>query len=302
MIPRRTLSLLVLFHICKGLALQTCSSGSRDHVHTIGPTGPTVKPTLSRRCAIQQAVRTTMSVVAAGCTVPAVCPHLPVRAATPTSLGESIRRSASNIPGLGPADIYYPLSWKGTWKASRQVVIPSSASGERTYLLNYRLRFLSSVVDNAVVADRGFNQAELETALKRLSRTDLGVNNDNIATTTIVRSYEWTETNPNNLRMVMADGTRKEIKVTKRSASEDGWSETSEFQRVVFEDERGIPEVSARRVLTKWRIVDETSVEAIEVVYDAGMSVIDPMGTSFNPPSQQGQRLLSKSRLLLERE
>ena len=213
-------------------------------------------------------------------------------AALPSSVGEAIRKSASIIPGLGPADIYYPDSWMGTWKISRQVVMPDRST-EETYQLEYRVRYITSVQDAFVVADRCFNQAELETAI----RTRFQSTRDEAS---VVRSCEWTASNPNDLRLVMGDGTRKEIKVTKRSTSDDGWSSTSEFQRVTVEDARFVPDISARRVLTKWRILNSTSIEGIELVYDAGITVGDPMA-AMTPPSSQGQKLLSKSRIHLDR-
>jgi hypothetical protein len=108
------------------------------------------------------------------------------------------------------------------------------------------------------VADRGFNQANLETALR----------GDDA-----VRSCTWTETNPNDLLLVLEDGTTKAVKVTKRSterAADDSAVQSSEFQRVVLDRPGTVPEVLARRVVTKWKCTAEGRLEGLEIVYDVG--------------------------------
>lgn len=187
--------------------------------------------------------------------------------------GETIRRGAANIPGYGPTDVFYPGLFQGKWKVVRDVV------GEQT--VEYDMRFIQSIESNAVVADRGYNQAALEKALSKAA----------------TRSYEWVETNPNDLRLVLDDGSRKEIKVTKRASerTEDTVS-SSEFQRITTEDARGIPNIAARRTLTKWKVVSNASVEGLEIVYDMGGG--DPLaGATANG----GPQVISKSRLHLER-
>ena len=62
------------------------------------------------------------------------------------------------------------------------------------------------------------------------------------------------------------------------------------------EDSRGIPIVSARRVVSKYMMVG-TTIEGIEIVYDAGGA--DPLAAASATPSQP--TILSKSKLLLER-
>lgn len=208
-------------------------------------------------------------------------------AAAPLDAGEAIRRSAANIPGFGPTDVFFPLSVKGNWKATRQVEL----SG-RTLTLTYPFRFIQSIDDNAVVVDRGTNQAALEKALVETVSTKDGT----------VRSYEWTMSNPNDLRLVLADGSKKEIKVTKRATENtESTISSSEFQRITLEESNdkgfGVPSISARRVLTKWKIIDDATIEALEVVYNIPTGG-DPLagGASTTQPS-----ILSKSRILLTR-
>jgi len=238
--------------------------------------------TISRRAAFGVAA------AAASTAVPTVA-----HAAEATSTVEAVRRGASRLPGYGPTDVFYPASWQGTWKMRRQVSYGGTGgdSPEKTIQLDYAVRFVPSIQDGAVVADRGWNQANLEAALRQDA--------------TAVRSYTWTETNPNDLFLVLRDGTTKAIKVTKRAttdttdtdADEGDNVQSSEFQRVVI-DRSGsnegtmttaVPEVSARRVLTKWKRNADGNLEGLEIVYDVGSS-----------GGSDGTSILSKSRLFLE--
>ena len=211
---------------------------------------------------------------------------LPTYAASPIDAGEAIRRGAANIPGYGPTDVFFPASLVGSWKMTREVEF---GGGSQPLILTYPFRFLQSIEDDAVVMDRGVNQAELEQALLRaISGKEDG---------TSVRFYEWAYTNPNDLRLVLPNGLQKEIKVTKRGTERgDGFVSSSEFQRVTQEDVRGIPNVSARRVLNKWKLVDDNTMEGLEIVYSVGGG--DPMaaGSGSAQPT-----VLSKSRLYLKR-
>lgn len=224
----------------------------------------------------------------------AVPPSSPVEAAVATDAGEAIRRGAANLPGYGPSDVFYPRPFQGLWKMQRQV----SINDETKISLNYDVRFIASIQDESVVADRGFNQANLETAIRRQqTRTDSAKNTD-----VYVQSYQWLPSNPNDLRMIFADGSRKDIKVTKRASDiTDETVFSSEFQRVSQENGGGIPVITARRVLTKWKILNESVVEGLELVYDMGVGG-DPLSMQ-TLPSQGGAepKLLSKSRLRMVR-
>jgi hypothetical protein len=202
--------------------------------------------------------------------------------------GEAIRRSAANVPGYGQTDVFFPVSLAGKWKMTREV---DFGNGRDPLRLSYPFRFIPSIEDDAVVADRGINQAELEKAVQR---TVMGKDDASSS----VRSYEWIQTNPNDLRIVLSDGTRKEIKVTKRATERtDSTVSSSEFQRITQEDQRGIPDVSARRVMTKWKIVDDQTLEGLEIIYS--MAGGDPMS---QPSSNNTPTILSKSRMLLVRQ
>ncbi|KAG7352009.1 hypothetical protein IV203_008057 [Nitzschia inconspicua] len=215
----------------------------------------------------------------------------PSHASSAASLdaGEAIRRSAANIPGFGQTDVFYPESFGGTWKVTRNVEFNGSAT---TLSLQYSMRFIQSIENGAVVADRGYNQAQLERAIFAAVK-----GSDQAASTDAVRSYEWVPSNPNDLRIVFSDGTKKEIKVTKRATERTSDTvSASEFQRVTQEDEQmGIPVISARRVISKWKTVNASALEAIEIVYDMGGG--DPIAGA----SSQSSTMLSKSKLLLVR-
>ena len=230
-------------------------------------------------------------------------------AAAPLDAGEAVRRSAANIPGYGKQDVFYPELFAGNWKMTREVEFnnnnPSSSSSSSVLRLMYPIRFIRSIEDDAVVADRGYNQAELETALVRTvqrGRKDDGEESSSSTTASSTNSpkisYEWVQSNPNDLRLVLSDGTKKEIKVTKRATERTvDTVSSSEFQRVTQEERGGIPLISARRIVSKWKQVDESTLEGIEIVYE--MAGGDPLSTSLT--GNITPTILSKSRLYLVR-
>ena len=230
-------------------------------------------------------------------------------AAAPLDAGEAVRRSAANIPGYGKQDVFYPALFAGNWKMTREVEFnnnnnPSSSSSSSVLRLMYPIRFIRSIEDDAVVADRGYNQAELETALVRTVQRGRKEDGEESSSTTASStnspkiSYEWVQSNPNDLRLVLSDGTKKEIKVTKRATERTvDTVSSSEFQRVTQEERGGIPLISARRIVSKWKQVDESTLEGIEIVYE--MAGGDPLSTSLT--GNITPTILSKSRLYLVR-
>ena len=240
-------------------------------------------------------------------------------AAAPLDAGEAIRRGAANIPGYGSSDVFYPESFRGSWKVTRDVQFPSAASASDapppTLRLTYPMRFIRSIEDDAVVADRGYNQAELEAALARRGSSSSPSPESTASSSSpsqVVLSYDWAANNPNVVRVALADGTKKEIKVTKRATERTGDTvSSSEFQRITQEDTRqlaaggpgAVPQISARRVVSKWKRVDDSTLEGIEIVYAVGAGG-DPLSTSLPGQPQSGgagPTILSKSRLYLVR-
>lgn len=234
--------------------------------------------TSSRDPSRRGAIRQTFAGIGAGLIATSYVQHAK---AAPATAGEAVRRYSANLPGYGPTDVFYPSSWKGSWTMRREVVSNDNPSAK---VFEYPVRFLQSVQEDVVVADRGFNEASLETVLR-----------DSDA----VQSVVWTVTNPNDRRLVFTDGKRKDIKVTKRATELTATTVvSSEFQRVSQDDARGIPVISARRVLTKWKMDDDGLIEALELVYDLGGG--DPLASTISTNSGQQPKLLSKSRLRLE--
>lgn len=229
---------------------------------------------------------------------------------------EAFRRGAANFPGYGPSDVFYPATLQGVWMLRREVTFYTNGDAT-TLILSYPVRFLTSVQPEAVVADRGFNQVSLERALR--DRRSNVTERDTIETRVPI-AYEWSINNPNDLRITIPTdqegGGRKEIKTTKRSTEYNNLDgdavavTSSEFQRVTVEDTRGIPSISARRVLTKWIINQNEEngnvAEGLEIVYDMSSSgglAGDPMAfsTAKTVSSSSKPMILSKSRLRLER-
>jgi len=215
--------------------------------------------------------------------------------------------------------VYYPKTFQGTWTTHRTILSSANSSTGKArgsgIALEYSVRFLPSVQEDAVVADRGFNQANLEAAAAVAEANIDGINSDNGTT---IQSCEWTETNPNDLKLIFRDGSRKDVKVTKRATERtDSTVFSSEFQRVVVtkaaQDSRteasgrlqtSVPAISARRVLSKWKVIDDNHIEGLELVYDADIGGLgDPLLTQLAQWQQQKDQstLLLKSRLVLER-
>jgi hypothetical protein len=209
-------------------------------------------------------------------------------AAAPQTLGEAVRESASNVPGYGQPDIYYPMAFQGSWRMHRQMIINNN-NGATTLEFDFPVRFLQSLQDNAVVADRAFNQANLQNAMVKDS----------------VQTCDWKLSNPNDLRLVLTDGSVTDMKVTKRSTERtESTVSSSEFIRFVTQEaNKSVPEITAKRILTKWRVDDDGSViQGLELVYDLSDGG-DPMSmTSIRPTTPQSPVLVSKSRLTLTRE
>ena len=230
---------------------------------------------------------------------------------------EAVRLLTSkSIPGLGPPDIYFPSYFVGIWKVT-SVITTSDDNFWNEMKLNgvnlpvtivSKMRFVpydagkdfmnenedtypnnSNKNNIPVIADRAFNEksyyAALSEELNRLYSTTK-------PTLPSIQSVTWTPTNPNVLSLVYANGSSKEVKVTKRSldVSNDGNSIfSSEFRRITTVPPAsssessismgigGIPSISKSRILTKWKqssiadtdnINDVNRIEGIEIVYN----------------------------------
>lgn len=325
----RRIQLICAALILMGLSMDTCQALSLpernsqmersvsyvdDHAHQFSaPASMAISKDRAASVTRRRVLMTSSSSVAAGFVAAALPPISMAHAATPTTPGEAIRRSAANLPGLGPSDLFYPRDWQGSWKVTRNLLVPSNI-----VLPEYTIRFLPSIEDDKVILDRGFSQAQLETAIENFKEQQQSLftesqsppQQESSSSSSVVQSYQWVETNPNDLRLVFTNGGGlKDIKVTKRSSSSsiaqstDSSStlvlSTSEFQRVTLQSTAtSIPTIGARRVLTQWKQVDANTLQALEVVYDMDASTTNPLD---NNSSGATPPVLSKSRILLER-
>uniref|UniRef100_A0A7S3PYA0 DUF6816 domain-containing protein n=1 Tax=Chaetoceros debilis TaxID=122233 RepID=A0A7S3PYA0_9STRA len=271
-------------------------------------------------------------------------PPSPANAAQ--TAGEAVRRSAANIPGYGQPDVFYPASFAGKWRATR--VIVSSLSAEISdpimskvlasvplpLTLFYDVRFITvdgddNVNTNAnsnekVIADRQFNEASYFNALKEAVEQSQSQQKVSMPS---IQTIVWSPFNPNVCTINYNDSSMKEIKVTKRAAELDmatGSISSSEYRRITNVSSTGtgnlpggIPNISASRVLTKWKVNDtmsnsagdesgkqKQSVEGLEVVYSDGAMGGDPMSMGIGSGGGGGAKqpqMISKSRLRLQK-
>lgn len=238
--------------------------------------------------------------------------------------GEAIRRSAAKLPGYGQADVYYPPSFLGKWKATRVIVssddpimtsyftLTDSSSSPLT--ISYDVRFITVDGDEQVVggvisgdkviADRQFNEDSYYNALREAieSGSTRGMTGDSLPP--LLRAVSWSPSNPNVLTTNYNDGSSKEVKVTKRATELDEVNKiisSSEYRRIttVAPGTLGVPSIAASRILSKWKMNENGVVEGIEIVYTDG-SLGDPLMAAGGNKQQQ-QQFSSKSRLRLER-
>ncbi len=214
---------------------------------------------------------------------------------TTTSAGEALRRSAAHLPGYGPTDVFYPLNWQGTWTLRREDVVMNTSES----VVTYPVRFIPCVENDAVVADRAFNERQYWNA-----KGDSGGGGG------VVQSIQWTETNPNDLNVVFTNGMRQNVKITKRATERTETTvSSSEFQRILEDQSSSSstssssmvlvpPQLSSRRTLTKWKMINDHEMEGIEIVYDMNVERDADLNLLRNGTPPQ---LLSKSRLKLSR-
>mmetsp|Transcript_34171 Transcript_34171/g.43631 ORF Transcript_34171/g.43631 Transcript_34171/m.43631 type:complete len:323 (+) Transcript_34171:90-1058(+) len=182
---------------------------------------------------------------------------------------EQISKVASKIPGYGPSDCYFPPFFQGSWQVERELVGVNTPLGEdkveqpskfveaNAYMnkkLSYKVRFINC--KGNIVADRAFNAKTYGEA----------------ATPGKLASTGWEPENPNILAVTYQNGVVKEVKVTKRSFESPSPETfgTSEYARIAEASMEGplgsVPELSAIRTLTRYKRLDETTVEALELI------------------------------------
>ena len=284
-------------HITNTLALQSRVSQTRRYINFATRVSASRRDVLCSNVAIISVGIGTANLYSKASFANAIStPSLEVLTREPASFGESLRRSASNLPGYGPTDVFYPLNWQGTWTLRREDQITNSTTPE---ISTYPIRFIQSIDKDSVIADRTFNELNYWETVRKGNRTG-----------NIVQSIQWTETNPNDLNIIFTNGVKRNVKVTKRASDRtDTTVSSSEFQRILEDqsamDGNTVPKLASRRSLTKWKMVADNHIEGIEIVYDMNIEGdADRINLSSSLPSNEKlfqPKLISKSRFRLDR-
>ena len=172
--------------------------------------------------------------------------------------------AARTIPGLGPPDVYYPPYFVGRWKVTRVIsdsddefwnngvsLLPVRVVSEMRFVPYHHDSgsggdFVVKVaggggggddpinsVSVLAIADRSFNERSYYDAFSE--ELDRPLYSATKKKNPPIRSSDWTPTDPNVLSLTYADGSSREIRVTKRSCdvSRDGDGLfSSEFRRI----------------------------------------------------------------------
>ena len=189
---------------------------------------------------------------------------------------EVIRQGASQLPGYGQPDVYYPHTFSGVWRVTR-----TSERGEKVI---YKVRFVK-LSDGRVVADRAYNEISYQTAVRPSS----------------IQSVDWDTKNPNVLHVTFSNGTWKEVKVTKRSyqagTTSDGMKTftASELRRITYTDYpdvNSIPTIQGSRLMTKWKWDENSGLSTVNVI--EGIELLIPTGESGDPLTSPGTNTISR--------
>ena len=219
-------------------------------------------------------------------------------AAVADAPAETVRKAASNIPGLGPPDVLFPADpFKGRWRVSREVASETRPLGDDAAKLAnlflatpqkeaYETRYLAYGDGLHVVADRGFETER---------RAAAGAFGAGYASA----KARWEPSNPNVCTLEGAGGSLLELKVTKRSFEEPGPGAfgSSEYSRIAVAGggTAAVPTILARRVQAKYKW-DGSSILGLEI-----LSVYAPTATGFGDLNGASPVLVVKSRLALAR-
>jgi hypothetical protein len=189
---------------------------------------------------------------------------------------EVIRQGASQLPGYGQPDVYYPRTFSGVWRVTR-----TSERGEKVI---YKVRFVK-LSDDRVVADRAYNEISYQTALRPIG----------------IQSLDWDTKNPNVLHVTFSNGTWKEVKVTKRSyqtgTASDGVETftASELRRITYTnnpDVNSIPTIQGSRLITKWKWDENPGLSIVNVI--EGIELLILTGELGDPMTSPGTNTISR--------
>lgn len=194
---------------------------------------------------------------------------------------EAIADIASNIPGYGPSDVFYPSWFLGDWQATSELSAVETPQGEAlagepalraralvgtpAALERYPQRYIER--RGKIIADRAFNA-------RSMVRSSGGSRS--------VESVEWDPSNPNVLTMTLKkDGAsvRTEMRVTLRAVGapegrEDLFNASEFFQEVIGGGDGSptlaaappAPRVTPVRCVTKFRRVPGPQIQALQRV------------------------------------
>lgn len=198
-----------------------------------------------------------------------------------TTIRETIADMASNIPGYGPSDVFYPSWFLGDWEAASELVAVDapqgqtlageaaitarSIAGTSAGVQRYPQRFIT--YRGHIIADRAYN-------MRGMMRNDSGQKS--------IESLTWEPSNPNFLSVVYERNgipIRTDLRVTRRAVGvptgrdADLFNISEFYQEVVGPSSTGplptgrsvvAPKVTPVRCVTKFRLVGGPQIQAIQ--------------------------------------
>ena len=248
--------------------------------------------------------------------------------AASASGAEEIRKAASFLPGYGPPDIMYPVTFRGRWTVNLLVIDVKTPLGEEAAPkeelaaarkmaaagtpLQFDARFIDTGgggSEGTVLSaqDGGIAMRQLATPTRSSVIADRAFNAERRAAAqpaaAALSEYtaRWEASNPNVLTL-SCRGSLVEFKVTKRSVDEpfDGAFGTSEYSRIADAGREGVltavPKISAQRVQTKCapaRLAEMNSTCLVELLTQIHRPNVAPIPFRYkwepNPNAAVGQ-------------
>jgi hypothetical protein len=209
--------------------------------------------------------------------------------------------------------VYYPPYFVGKWRVThlitssedndfKGVPLPLKVVSEMRFIpydAGKDFEDFGSANSSPAIADRAFNERSYNIALSSVFDQLESAGLLDAKALPSIQTLDWTPTNPNVLSISYADGSSKELKVTKRSSDIDANGDgvfSSEFKRVTAVPSAsgsvagGIPTIYKSRTLTKWKrgsgesSTDVNLIEGIELAYvEQGT-----LGDTSNDPASSG--------------
>lgn len=207
--------------------------------------------------------------------------------------------SAKSIPGLGPPDVYYPPYFVGKWRVTKVISksddvfwngvdLPLTVVSEMRFVpYDSKENFAGDENSDNIpaIADRSFNERSYYASLSQKLSAKSAMPS--------IQSLNWSPNNPNVLSLAYADGSSKEVKVTKRSSdvSKDGSGVfSSEFRSVTAVPAPGgiaggIPKIYNSRLITKWKQAGKGAS-----INSGGVDIIEGIEITYNEQGTMGDK------------